>query len=417
MGGRRKAYLRVPYGLSLHDHREAHAVLRIIQEHRTMLGEETAQFENAVARLFGKKFGIMVNSGSSANLLALELLDLPRGSEVITPVLTFNTTLAPILQKGLKPVFVDVCRDTFLADLDQVEKKITRKTKALLIPSLLGNVPDMARLRRIARKHKLAFIEDSCDTLGAKFRGKPTGSYSDISTTSFYGSHVINAAGGGGMICVNNQTWYNRLKMLRGWGRTSSLFADSEEISKRFTQTLDGIPYDGKFIFAEIGYNFLPLEISAAFGRIQLEKFSAFSSRRRKNFETLLEMFSSWTHSFDLPMQTAETKTNWLAFPLTVRKKAPFSRFEIVRFLERRNIQTRPVFSGNVLRHPAYKHLFNAKKSRKFPVADHVMKDSFLIGCHQGLRRPHLQHIKKSFEEFLGAYERRPEKRTAGGAR
>jgi len=399
MKSKNKKPIRVAYGLSVHDREEEKAVARVIREHRTILGLETRDFEKKIAKLFGKKYGVMVNSGSSANLLALEILNLPSGSEVITPILTFNTTVSPIVKLGLVPIFVDVKPDTYLIDIDQIEKKITKKTRALMIPSLIGNVPDLARLRAIADKYDLYLIEDSCDTLGATFNGQPTGKYSDISTTSFYGSHVINAAGGGGMISVNNLDWQKRLLVLRGWGRTSALFADSEDVEKRFVSSLSGIPYDGKFIFTELGYNFLPLEISAAFGLVQLKKLPRFTKIRQKNFARLYKFFRRWPQFFHLPKQTSKTKTNWLAFPLRIASQVPFSRLELVKFLEKNNIQTRPVFTGNISRQPVFSFIKAPVDSH--PVADEVMKNAFLIGCHQGLSEKHLKHIEKTFEEFL----------------
>ena len=393
--------IRVPYALSVHDHQETAAVSRVINEHRTSLGKETCEFEEKIAVLFGKKYGVMVNSGSSANLLSIELLNLPVGSEVITPIVTFNTAVTPLIQKGLVPVFIDVKPNTYLIDIDKIESRITKKTKALFIPLLIGNVPDMMRLRAIANKHHLFFIEDSCDTLGAKFAGRPTGTLSDISTTSFYGSHIINAGGGGGMVCVNDKKWHERLLVLRGWGRTSGLFADSEDITKRFTSKLDGIPYDGKFIFTEIGYNMLPLEIGAAFGLVQLKKLSRFAKKRHENFQALSHMFKLWDRYFSIPIQTPKTSTNWLAFPFTIKTNAPFSRLDLAIFLEENNIQTRPVFTGNILRQPAYMHMQTHKNAKSYPIADSIMKHSLMIGCHQGLLAMHLSHIKKTFTTFL----------------
>ena len=191
-----KAKMRVPYGYSVHGQQEINAVVRVLKGN-TALSKNVKEFELKIAKMFGKKYGVMVNSGSSANLLAFELLNLPRGSEVITPILTFATTLAPIVQKGLVPVFVDIEPNTFIVNIAQVEKAITKKTKALMIPSLMGNIPNLEKLSKIAKKYKLWFIEDSCDTLGGSYKGRPTGSYSHITTTSFYGSHIINGAGGG----------------------------------------------------------------------------------------------------------------------------------------------------------------------------------------------------------------------------
>lgn len=306
MANAKKAKIRVPYGFSVHGKPEIDAVVEVLKGN-TALGDKTIAFEAKVSSLFGKKHGVMVNSGSSANLLAFELLNLPKGSEVITPILTFATVVGPIIQKGLVPVFVDVDPSTYLVNLQQVEKAITSKTRALMIPSLMGNIPDMKRLAKLAKKHGLYFIEDSCDTLGGTFNSKPTGTYSDITTTSFYGSHIINGAGGGGMIMVNDDLWEQQLKVLRGWGRQSSLYgekANSELLSNRFKFELDGIPYDNKFIFSEIGYNFLPLELSSAFALAQFKRLPGFLKQRERNFRSLMKFFKSREEFFILPEQT-----------------------------------------------------------------------------------------------------------------
>lgn len=395
--------MRIPYALSVHGRRELAAVSRVIQQHRTMLGPETREFEARIAKLFGKRYGVMVNSGSSANLLALDVLSLPPGSEVLTPILTFATTVSPLVHKGLVPVFADVELGSYLINIDQVESLITPRSRALMIPSLIGNVPDMERLRALANRHHLFFIEDSCDTLGATFNGKPTGVYSDISTTSFYGSHVINAAGGGGMMCVNRLDWAQRATVLRGWGRSSSLFGESEDIQRRFRTKVGHIAYDAKFIFTEMGYNFLPLEISAAFGIVQVKRLPEFARERQKIFVRLLRFFSNYTDYFILPRQTPNTQTNWLAFPLTIKKEAPFSRPAIVTYLEKQNIQTRPVFTGNILRQPGFRHISHRGR-RASPVADYIMRQAFLIGCHQGLRAADLNYVEETFERFLRRY-------------
>ena len=393
---------RVPYALAVHDKEEEEAVLDVIRNHKTILGKKTEEFETKVAALFGKKYGIMVNSGSSANLLAFELLNLPKGSEVITPVLTFSTTLSPIIQKQLIPVFVDVESRNYLIDIDEMEDVMGEKTKALMIPSLLGNVPDMKRIKKVADDNSLSFVEDSCDTLGATFEGVPTGIFSDISTTSFYGSHIITAAGGGGMICVNDVEWYKKCKMLRGWGRSSAV-DESENIKKRLSVNLKGILYDSKFVFEEVGYNFLPLEISAAFGLAQLKKLITFSDIRRDNFLRLTEFFSQYDY-FVLSTQLPSVKTSWLAFPLTIQSDAPFSRSDIVTYLEENGIQTRPIFTGNVLQQPAFKNIDYKNIDKDFPVANNIMKNSFVIGCHHGITQRHIEKIKQTFKTFLDRF-------------
>tara|TARA_B110001454_G_scaffold216592_1_gene240142 strand:+ start:442 stop:1647 length:1206 start_codon:yes stop_codon:yes gene_type:complete len=394
--------LRVPYGMAVHDDEEENAVLEIMKNHKTIMGDKVKQFENEISTLFGKELGIMVNSGSSANLLAFEVLDIPENSEVITPILTFATTLSPIIKTGLTPVFVDVEPETYIVNIDQIEESITNKTKALMIPSLLGNVPDMKRLRKIADDNNLIFIEDSADTLGATFDNTPTGKFSDISTTSFYGSHIITAAGEGGMICCNDQKMEEKCRIMRGWGRSSAI-NESEKIEDRFSIKLDDIPYDSKFIFAEMGYNFLPTEISAAFGLVQLKKLKKFAEIRQKNFDILNSFFMDQKF-FKLPKQLPQVKTSWLAFPLTITSDAPFSRIDIVKYLESNGIQTRPVFTGNVLRQPAFKKINYKNLEQEFDVANNVMKNSFLIGCNHGLNDKHLEKIKITFKSFLDKF-------------
>ena len=393
---------RIPYGLAVHDEEEERAVSEVIRNHQTIMGDNVKQFEREIAKKFGKEIGVMVNSGSSANLLTFEVLDLPKDSEVITPVLTFATTLSPIIKKELIPVFVDVEPGTYIVNIDQIEQSITKQTKALMIPSLLGNIPDMRKLRKIADDNDLIFIEDSADTLGATFDGIPTGKFSDISTTSFYGSHIITAAGEGGMICCNNKDWERKFKILRGWGRTSAL-NESENIEERFNKKLDDIPYDSKFIFEDIGYNFLPTEISAAFGLVQLKKLNEFASIRKRNFGNLYKYFSE-TGLFELPKQLPEVETSWLAFPLTIKEDAKFSRLEIVKYLESNGIQTRPVCTGNILRQPAFKNIKHKNIEQKFNVTENIMRNSFLVGCNHGLSDKQMEKMKNCFTEFLNKY-------------
>lgn len=391
---------RVTYSLAVHGAEEFKAVADVLNRHETIMGKRVKRFEETIAALFAKKYGVMVNSGTSANFIAIKLLSLPAGSEVITPVLTFATTVAPLVQNNLIPVFVDAVMGTYQIDTNQVEQMVTKKTRALMVPSLIGNLPDFSRLRAIAKKYHLIFIEDSCDTLGATFNGRRTGSYSDISTTSFYGSHIITAAGSGGMVAFNNKAWDRRARILRGWGRTSAI-SETESIGARFRYRLDGKFYDAKFIFEELGYNFLPSEIDAAFGLAQVKKLRRFSRTRKHNMRVLRTFFQRYPDLFIIPEELPGTETNWLAFPLTLTKDAPFTRHEIVMYLERNNVQTRPVFSGNILKHPGFRTIPHKKRKGGYPVADYVMGNSFLIGCHHGLTDKHLDLLKERFQSFL----------------
>lgn len=403
-GARSLPYMRVPYALAVHGASERDAVLEVLDGQRTIMGPSTARFERAVAELFGKRHGVMVNSGSSANLVALTALELPPGSEVITPALTFSTTVAPLVQLGLVPVLVDSEPATYQVDVAAVEASVGDGVVALMIPNLLGNLPDLRRLRRIADRHGLVYVEDSCDTLGATFDGRPTGAYSDVSTTSFYGSHIITAGGGGGMACTDDDDLDLKMRVLRGWGRRSSGTGESEDVERRFGEVVDGVPYDAKFVFDAVGYNFLPLEMSAAFGGAQLDRLAGFARVRRESFDRLRRFFTRWEEVFVLPEQHPQVRTNWLAFPLTVRDGAPFQRREIMKWLEAAGIQTRTLFAGNLARHPGFRNVGARLPEGGCPVADHVMERSFVVGCHQGLTSEQLEHVETVTESFLRRY-------------
>lgn len=391
--------MRVNYGQTVHGEEEIAAVVDVLRS-STQMGSRVQAMQERVATLFAKQHGIMVNSGSSANYLAVELLGLPKGSEVITPALTFATTVAPIVRAGLVPAFVDVVPGTYNIDVDAIAAMITPRTRALMIPSLIGNLPDWDRIREIADTHGLMVIEDSADTLGATLRGTSTGTRSDISTTSFYGSHVINAAGNGGMLCINDTALATRGLLLRSWGRTSSLFAESERIDTRFNVELDGIGYDSKFLFEELGYNLEPSELGAAFGLVQLDKLEGNIRAREHNFQRQNTFFKTYEDWFILPQQMPEARTGWLAFPLTIRPGAPFSRTQLQIWMEERDVQTRPVFTGNILRQPAMKNVTSATSPAGYPVADEVMRGGILLACHHGLDEAQVDYMHECFEAF-----------------
>lgn len=391
--------MRVNYGQTVHGEDEIAAVVEVLRT-STQMGPKVREMQEKVSALFAKKHGIMVNSGSSANYLAMELLDLPEGSEVITPALTFATTVAPIVRNRLVPAFVDAAEGTYNIDVDKIEAMIGPGTKAMMIPSLIGNLPDWDRIRDIADAHGLMVIEDSADTLGATINGTSTGTRSHISTTSFYGSHVINAAGNGGMLCVNDDDLARRGLLLRSWGRTSSLYVDSESIDKRFNVELDGISYDAKFLFDELGYNVEPSEMGAAFGLVQLGKLENNIAAREYNFRRQYEFFQRFEEWFILPDQLEGSRTGWLAFPLTIRPGAPFQRRELQIWLEERDIQTRPVFTGNILRQPAMKNVETRVDPAGYPVADAVMRGGILLACHHGLNDEQIDFMHETFEAF-----------------
>ena len=395
--------IRVPYGRTVHGEEEIAAVVEVLRT-STQMGANVRKMEASVSALFAKSHGIMVNSGSSANYLAVELLGLPAGAEVITPALTFATTVAPIVKNGLVPAFVDVEPDTFNIDVEQVEAMIGPNTRAMMVPSLIGNLPDWDRLAELAAAHDLLVVEDSADTLGATLRGSSTGTRSHISTTSFYGSHVINCAGNGGMLCVNRDDWAEEAKLLRSWGRSSSLFVDSENPEHRFGVMLEGIPYDAKFVFERIGYNLEPSEIGAAFGLVQLGRLQSNIDARVANFEAHLAFFSDYADWFTLPRQREDSRTGWLALPLILRDEAPFTRRQLQTYLEGCGIQTRTVFTGNILRQPAYRDIVRREASGGYPNADRVMRSGMLVACHHGLSETDLSYVHDRFRDFAGQW-------------
>ena len=393
--------MKISYGKNIYGKEEIGAVLSKLKK-TTQMGKAVDAFEKQISKYFQKKYALMVNSGSSALMLANDVLNFKKGDEIITPCLNFGTAVSSIVLSGATPIFVDIELNTLQIDTKLIEKKITNKTKGIVIPNLIGNIPDWKKINQIAKKYRLKIIEDSADTLGATISKRPTGVYSDISITSFYGSHVISCAGNGGMFLTNDRKYYERAKVLRSWGRMSTLIKDSENIKKRLNIKLNGFDYDKKFVFTEIGYNFEPSEIGAAFGLIQLKKFKLFSKIRNKNFKLHSNFFSRYENFFIIPKINKSVKTNFLAFPIIIKENKFFNRKKLQIFLEKNGIQTRPIFSGNILRHPAFRKLNSSKnKVSTFKNSDYIMKNGLLIGCHQGLNKKKIDYIHKKITEFI----------------
>ena len=395
-------FIRVPYGSTVHGDEEIAAVVNVLNT-TTQMSKNVLSFEEKIAESFNKKNGVMVNSGSSALYVLIEALNLPKGSEVITPALTFATTVGCLVKNDLIPHFVDVGVDTYCIDVEQLEEAINEKTSAIIAPDLMGNICEWEKIQEIvSRKNKnIKIICDSADTLGASLFSKSTGSYCDAAITSFYGSHVINGAGNGGMLVTDSEEVSNKAKLLRSWGRSSSLFSESEAIENRFNVHLDGIQYDAKFVFEEIGYQLEPSEISAAFALVQLNKLDQNIKSRQINFEKHTEFFKQYDKFFVLPKQNPNAETGWLAYPMIVKDDAPFNRTDLQIFLEKRNIQTRVVFTGNILRQPGYKDIDCIGKADDFTNADNVMRGGILLALHHGLTDEMIDHVHSSCALFL----------------
>ena len=344
-------------------------------------GPKSIEFEQRISKHFGKKYGVFVNSGSSACLLALASLLLPKGTKVVTPACTFSTTLAPIIQLGLVPVFVDVDLNTYVVNVDEVLGVITDDVKVLMLPNLIGNKPDWKKIKEglIAMgREDIILIEDSADTV----THTPE---TDIATTSFYASHVITAGGSGGMVMFNEEKHRNTCLQFRDWGRIGD---NSEEMSDRFNHNVDGIPYDYKFLYGVLGYNMKSSEMNAAFGLVQLDRFSEFEKIRRDNIERYLENLKDVE---EILLPDDSIKPNWLAIPLQTEK-----RYELLHFLEDNNIQTRVTFAGNVTRHPIYREYLHP-----FQNSDTIMKNGFLLGAHHGMTIEDVDYVCDKIKEFF----------------
>lgn len=397
---------KIYYGKANYGQEEINAVIKVLKKSSLTLmdGPKVREFETKVPKLFGKKFGLMVNSGSSANLLALKSLKLKSGGEVITPLLTFSTTIAPIYQCNLTPKFVDVIKNTFIADTEQVLKSINKKTVAIMLPNLLGNIPDWKSIYLYCQKKNIKLIEDSADTIGFKIDGAYQ-KYTDISTSSFYASHLITGAGFGGIVCFNNKDQYKHALLLRGWGRSSALFGESESLKKRFSAKISNIDYDSKYIFSEMGYNFLPSEISASFALEQLKKINIFKKKRNENFNFLKKTIDDeLSDFFDTAKIKKDKDTVWLAFPIVINN-SKIKRKNLQIFLEKKNIQTRTIFTGNILKQPCMKNKkYEIMNSKWTTESDRVMSNGILLGCHHGLKKNQLKQIIFYLKKFVNKY-------------
>ena len=399
-----KNFIRVPYVSTVHDQNEIDAVVNALKT-STQMGHNTQKFELEVASLYGHKYGVATNSGSSSLYLSIECFDLPEGSEVITPALTFATTVGCIVKNKLIPAFVDSeSSDKFIINVNKIEEMITSKTKAMCIPNLMGNMPDWMLIKNIAEKHNLLILEDSADLIGTNYNHKLSGEYSDITISSFYGAHMITCAGNGGIAVTSNKKYSEKLKLLRSWGRSSSIFDDSESIKNRFNVYLDNIQYDAKFIFEKVGYMLEPSEIGCAYGLEQLKKLETFTKRRDEVTKKHLDFFGKYNEFFELPKMNENANSSWFAFPLIVKEKAPFTRTDLQIYLEERNIQTRVIFTGNIIRQPAFKGIEKKISNNGYPVADRVMSRGFLLGNHHGLTEEMINHVHDSVETFIKKY-------------
>jgi CDP-4-dehydro-6-deoxyglucose reductase, E1 len=384
----------------VHDQREIDAVLAVLQEGLLELGPNVEEFERRGAELLAKRHGVMVNSGTSALWLAVDLLGCEPGDEVITSPLTFSSDIAPLVRSGIVPVFVDVEPDTFQIDVDGIEEMIGPRTKAILTPNLVGNCPDWDRIRAIADAHGLLVVEDSCDVLDSYLRGTRTGLRADIVVTSFARSHAMTAAGNGGMIAVDDDEWFDQSLVRRRWGRRSEtyLFGSRKGSEERFGPLSDGTPYDLVFVFDDMGYNFEPSEIMAAYGLVQMDKLQEFNRRRQETFASIDQALEKHDDRVVRPRTTEGVDTTWMRYPFLLADG--IDRVAVQEHFVERNIPTRMVWTGNILRQPGFAHIEHRAPEGGLPNCDRVMDRALSLPTHHGLTSDDVGHLVDAIADW-----------------
>ena len=416
----------VQYSGPYFDGNEYKAAIQSLLSEWLIFGKKGREFELEFAKKLGKSFGILTNSGSSANLLMTSVLkskrakfNLKEGAKFLTPVVCFPTTINPLIQNGFKPVFVDVVLPNLHIDLDQVEKILKKdkkkEIKGIIFAHVLGNPPDMDRLMKLVKRYNLIFLEDSCDALGSSWDNKPLGSFGDLSTCSFFPAHHMTM-GEGGFVATNNNQVRVALASLRDWGR--ACYCNSKKPGNVTCGTACGmrfnswfpeqkdIIFDHRYIFDEIGYNLKPLDLQASMGLEQIKKLDEMHSKRKSNFKRLHNIFSKYPKLFYLPTTYDKADVSWFGFLITLKDDVSFAKNELVDHLEGAKIQTRSYFTGNALFHPAYLDIAKEYKDPKndFPNATKSTIDTFFMGVWPGMTEEQLDYIEEVVHKFCKQY-------------
>jgi len=409
----------VPVSGKVFDEEEINNAIEVAKEGWWTEGKWAKEFEREFKKFLGINYVSLVNSGSSANLVALASLTssvfgdrrLKPGDEFITCSVAFPTTVNPGLQYGLKPIFIDAELDTLNIDVDQIEKAITKKTKLIMVAHTLGKPYNVKKIMRIAKKYNLWVIEDCCDALGSKYDGKLVSTFGDIATFSFYPAHIITM-GEGGAVTTNNSLINKSIRQFRDWGRDCWCDTGKDNTCrKRFGWKLGELPqgYDHKYIYSQIGYNLKTTDFQAAIGVAQLKKLPSFIKKRQENYKILYKFFSQYKKYFILMKEDKNEEVSYFGFPLIVKPTATFTRNELTEYLEKNKIGTRNIFSGNLLRHPAY---INLKKSFKIigkhENADRIMSNAFWLGVFPGINGEMLKYVKEIIEKFMNTVIKNP---------
>jgi CDP-6-deoxy-D-xylo-4-hexulose-3-dehydrase len=400
----------VRYAGRVFDHHELTSLVDSSLDFWLTAGRFAEEFESEFAAFIDLEYAMLVNSGSSANLLAFTALTSPLlgdkrlkpGDEVISVAAGFPTTVNPIIQNGMVPVFVDVDLGTYNANIDEIKKAIGSKTRAIFLAHTLGNPYDLDAIMALVREKNLYLIEDCCDALGSTYKGKKVGTFGHIASFSFYPAHHITL-GEGGAVATNDETLARIVKSLRDWGRDCYCNGgENNTCGKRFTGQYGTLPvgYDHKYVYSHIGYNLKVTDMQAAIGVEQLKKLPEFCNRRRENFKQWTKGFSQWPDKFILPVATEGSDPAWFAFPVTVKENAGFSRTELTNYLDSKKIETRNIFAGNILKQPAYlaiKHRVQGTLNK----TDIIMNNSFFLGTFPGITKEQIDYTIEAINAFV----------------
>lgn len=407
----------VQYAGPYFDSEEYVAAVKSLLGEWLVLGADAIKFEKTFPDKFGKRFGLLTNSGSSANLLMMLALtskrgrNLPKGTKVITPIAGFPTTINPIFQVGFTPVFVDIELETLNLDLDHVERVCIENPDAKIITfaHVLGNPPNMNRLMEIIEKYNLILLEDCCDALGSLYDGKKLGSFGELASCSFYPAHHITM-GEGGFVAAKDQDTERIIRSFREWGRGCYCVGKQNLLANgscdcRFNNWLPSLPedlFDHKYVYEEIGYNLKPIELQASIGLVQMKKMQEIGEKRRDNYSNLFKAFSKYEQYFHLHKAQPLSDPDWFAFPITLRDDAPFKRSDICQFFEANKIQTRPYFAGNIMLQPAYAGMMDPREViEKFPIARKVTTDTFFLGTSPVINKEKIDYIESILNKFI----------------
>jgi CDP-6-deoxy-D-xylo-4-hexulose-3-dehydrase len=413
---------RVHYAGRVYDERELMAAVEAVLDFWLTDGPRAEAFEDALTRFLGLRHAVVVNSGSSANLIAMTALrsrrlerPLEPGGEVITPAVGFPTTVAPIVQNGLVPVFVDCQLGTYNLDPEQLEPALSERTRAIFLAHTLGNPVEMGPVMEFARAHNLYVVEDTCDALGSTYDGRMVGTFGDLATLSFYPAHHITT-GEGGAVLTDDPQLARIAQSVRNWGRDCRCRHDSPPegaCGRRFEWRIPGLdtPYDHRYLYTEIGYNLKMTDVQAAIGLAQLDKLPDFIVARKRNFARLYEGLKRYEQFLILPVWNGRADPSWFVFPITVRPGVPFTRRDLTTFLEERNVETRLLFAGNIVRQPGYRHIKH-RTVGDLPNSDLVLRSTFFVGVYPGLDGARVAYMLEVFAEFFDRFLRSCRPRT-----